>query len=147
MKKEPLVFILNGPNLSMLGVRELSRYGKQTMWDLEQLCLKEAANLGLRIDFRQTVHEGTLVEWIQESHTSAMGVILNAGGYARTSFVIPSAIRAVKTPVVEVHITNIAHRDASHPHSLLSAATRGTIFGFGLDSYVLALHALHRLYV
>jgi 3-dehydroquinate dehydratase-2 len=147
MSEKPLVFILNGPNLKMLGIREPDRYGLRTFKDLENLCEDEARALGLQIDFRQTTHEGVLVDWLHEAREKAVAVILNAGGYARTSIVLQSTVRTIRTPVIEVHLTNITTREASQPRSLLSPVARGTIFGFGLEGYCLALQAVHRVVV
>ena len=123
MTRRP-VFILNGPNLNMLGVREPHLYGTQTLADLEAFCKAEADTLGIDIDFRQSNHEGDLVDWIQESHETAAAILLNAAAYARTSMAIQSAVRAVSTPILEIHITNIYTKESYRPKSLLSCRRR-----------------------
>ncbi len=138
----PLVLVLNGPNLNMLGVREPALNGTQTLADLEALCAKEAERLGIEVDCRQTNHEGFLVDWIQESHDTAMGVVLNAGAYARTSLAIHTAVTCVSTPVIEVHITNIYRKESYRPPSYLSHVASGIICGLGLDVYRLGLQAV-----
>lgn len=142
---KPLVFVLNGPNLNMLGVRQPELYGNQTLTDVEQLCRDEADRLGIDVDCRQTNHEGYLVDWIQESHGKAIGVVINAGAYARTSLAIHSAVTSVSTPVIEVHITNIYTKESYRPPSYLSHVARGIICGLGLDVYRLGLQAVCHL--
>ncbi len=137
----PLVFILNGPNLNMLGVREPHLYGTDTLADLDAFCAAEAEKLGLAVDCRQSNHEGDLVDWIQESHGRAAAILLNAAAYARTSMAIQSAVRAVSTPVLEIHITNIYTKESYRPRSLLSFVAVGIISGFGFDSYRIGLQA------
>lgn len=144
MTRRP-VFILNGPNLNMLGVREPHLYGTQTLADLEAFCKAEADTLGLDIDFRQSNHEGDLVDWIQESHETAAAILLNAAAYARTSMAIQSAVRAVSTPILEIHITNIYTKESYRPKSLLSYVADGIICGFGFDTYRLGLMAVDRM--
>jgi 3-dehydroquinate dehydratase-2 len=141
----PLVFILNGPNLNMLGIREPELYGTRTLEDVHTICAKTARELGLDIDFRQTNHEGVLIDWIHESHEKAAGVVLNAAALARTSLSLHDAVKAVKTPVIEVHITNIYSKASYRPPSYLSRVAHGVICGFGLDVYPLGLRALHDL--
>ncbi len=130
---KPLIYILNGPNLNMLGTREPEIYGTRTLADLERLCSEEARKLQVEIDFRQTNHEGYLVDWVQESNGRAIGVVLNAGAYARTSLALHDAVKAVSTPVIEVHIGNIYNKEAYRPPSVLSHVARGIICGLGLD--------------
>ena len=144
MTRRP-VFILNGPNLNMLGVREPHLYGTQTLADLEAFCKAEADTLGLDIDFRQSNHEGDLADWIQESHETAAAILLNAAAYARTSMAIQSAVRAVSTPILEIHITNIYTKESYRPKSLLSYVADGIICGFGFDTYRLGLMAVDRM--
>lgn len=141
----PLVFILNGPNLNMLGVREPHLYGTQTLADLDSFCANEAEKLGLAVDCRQSNHEGDLVDWIQESHGKADAILLNAAAYARTSMAIQSAVRAVSTPIIEIHITNIYTKEAYRPRSLLSYVAKGIICGFGFDTYRIGLQAVHHM--
>jgi len=143
----PLIFVLNGPNLNMLGVRDPARYGTATLADVEALCRTEAAALGIDIDFRQSNHEGVLVDWVQEAHGKAAGIALNAGAYARTSLALHDAVQAIGPPVVEIHIANFFNKEAYRPPSYLSPVAAGFIAGFGIDVYPLALRALHRLVV
>ena len=137
-----VVYVLNGPNLNLLGVRDPSVYGHDTLADVEERCLARAASLGLEIDFRQSNHEGQLVDWIQEARESADGIIINAGAYTHTSIAILDALRACELPIVEVHLSNIFSREPYRHHSYISAVARGMICGFGAQSYVLALDAI-----
>lgn len=136
------VFILNGPNLNMLGKREPSVYGAATLADIEALCRHEADRLGLAVDFRQTNHEGTLVDWIQEAGEAASGIVLNPGAYTHTSIALHDAIRSIAVPVVEVHLSNIFAREAFRHHSYVSPVASGVLCGFGATGYGLALAAL-----
>ena len=138
-----LVFVLNGPNLNMLGVREPELYGTHTLDDVRELCLAEGHRLHLDIDFRQTNHEGVLIDWVHESHGKAAGIVLNAAALARTSLILHDAVKAVKTPVIEVHITNSYGRASYRPPSYLSRVAHGVITGFGIHVYPMALRALH----
>lgn len=137
-----IVFVLNGPNLNALGKREPGIYGGQTLADIEALCRAEGEKLGLAIDFRQSNHEGDLVDWIHEAGDIAAGVAINAGAYTHTSIALHDAIRAVKTPVVELHLSNVHAREDFRHKSMIAPAVKGVICGFGAQSYVLALHAL-----
>jgi 3-dehydroquinate dehydratase-2 len=137
------VFVLNGPNLNMLGRREPGLYGARTLADLEADCRAAADELGLTIDFRQSNHEGDLISWLQEAADQAAGVVLNAGAYTHTSIGIHDAIRAAQpVPVVEVHLSNIHAREAFRHVSLVSPVALGMICGFGPLGYVLALRAI-----
>ena len=136
------VFILNGPNLNLLGVREPSIYGRDTLGDIEERCTARAAALGLRIDFRQSNHEGQLVDWIQEARESADGIILNAGALTHTSVALLDALSAADLPVIEVHLSNIFRRESFRHHSYVSLAANGGIFGLGPQGYELALEAI-----
>ncbi len=137
------VFVLNGPNLNMLGRREPGLYGAKTLADLEADCRTAADELGLAIDFRQSNHEGDLISWLQEAADQAAGVVLNAGAYTHTSIGIHDAIRAAQpVPVVEVHLSNIHAREAFRHVSLVSPVAVGMICGFGPLGYVLALRAI-----
>jgi 3-dehydroquinate dehydratase-2 len=138
----PTVFILNGPNLNLLGVREPATYGYDTLADVEERCLARAAALDLAIDFRQTNHEGQLVDWIQEAREAADGIILNAGAFTHTSVAILDALNAADLPVIEVHLSNIFRRENFRHHSYVSLAARGVICGLGPQGYELALEAL-----
>ena len=141
----PTVFILNGPNLNLLGVREPSVYGHDTLADIEERCLARASALGLQIDFRQTNHEGQLVDWIQEARESADGIILNAGALTHTSVAILDALSAAGLPVIEVHLSNIFRREDFRHRSYVSLAANGVICGLGPQGYELALDAVATL--
>ncbi len=136
------VFVLNGPNLNMLGKREPGIYGGKTLSDIETLCKTHGKSLGLEIDFRQSNHEGTLVDWLHEASDASIGVAINPGAYGHTSIALHDAIRAISVPVVELHLSNIHAREEFRHHSMISAAAKGMICGFGPTSYVLALDAL-----
>ena len=141
----PTVFILNGPNLNLLGVREPATYGYDTLADVEQRCLARAAALDLTIDFRQTNHEGQLVDWIQEARESAEGIILNAGALTHTSVAVLDALFAAGLPVIEVHLSNIFRRESFRHHSYVSLAANGVICGLGAKGYELAVDAIASL--
>jgi len=141
----PTVFILNGPNLNLLGVRDPSIYGHDTLGDIEERCTARAASLGLEIDFRQTNHEGQIVDWIQEARESADGITLNAGALTHTSVAVLDALAAAELPVVEVHLSNIFRRESFRHHSFVSLAANGVICGLGAQGYELALDAMARL--
>jgi 3-dehydroquinate dehydratase II len=141
----PTVFILNGPNLNLLGVREPATYGYDTLADVEQRCLARAQALDLAIDFRQTNHEGQLVDWIHEAREAADGIILNAGALTHTSVAVLDALNAADLPIVEVHLSNIFRRESFRHHSYVSLAARGGIFGLGPQGYELALEAIAAL--
>ena len=141
----PSVYILNGPNLNLLGVRDPSVYGHDTLADIEERCLARAAALDLQIDFRQTNHEGQLVDWIQEARESADGIILNAGALTHTSVALLDALSAAELPVIEVHLSNIFRRESFRHHSYVSLAANGVICGLGAQGYELALEAVASL--
>ncbi len=140
-----LIFVLNGPNLNLLGKREPHIYGSASLGDLKAAVEKRAAALGLKVDFRQTNHEGTLIDWIQEAREKAAGLILNPGGYTHTSVAILDALKALTIPTIEVHLSNIHAREAFRRHSFVSPAATGVICGLGADGYLAALDALKRL--
>lgn len=139
-----LVFILNGPNLNLLGKREPEVYGKTTLAEIEAEARKVGAELELEIDFRQTNAEGELVDWIQEAGTAG-GLILNPGAYGHTSIALHDALRGVGVPTVEVHLSNIFARERFRRHSYVSAVAAGVITGFGPNVYSLGLNAIARL--
>ena len=136
------ILVLNGPNLNLLGVREPQTYGRETLADIEESCLERAAALDLAVDFRQSNHEGQLVDWIQEARESADGIIVNAGAYTHTSIAILDALKACELPIIELHLSNIFAREPFRQHSYISAVARGVICGFGAQGYVLALDAI-----
>ena len=136
------IFILNGPNLNLLGSREPEVYGNETLADLEQRCVRKAGELGLAIDFRQSNAEGELVTWIQEARSNGAGLIVNAGAYSHTSIAMLDALLACDVPVVEVHLSNLFTREPFRHHSYVSAAAKGVICGFGGLGYELAIQAL-----
>lgn len=136
------VFVLNGPNLNLLGKREPGIYGIATLDDIEAACKREAAQFGLTVDFRQSNHEGELVDWIQEAGEKNAYVLINPAAYSHTSIAIHDAIRSAKVTVVEVHLSNIHAREAFRHHSHVSAVAKGVICGFGAEGYLLGLRAL-----
>jgi 3-dehydroquinate dehydratase-2 len=138
----PTVWVLNGPNLNLLGEREPDTYGGDTLADIEKRCVKAAKQAGLTLVFRQTNHEGELVGWIQEARDSASGLAINAGAYTHTSVAVHDALRLLTIPIVEVHLSNIFAREEFRHHSYVSAVASGVICGFGGDSYLLAIQAL-----
>lgn len=140
----PVIHILNGPNLNLLGKREPALYGHETLADVEQACKALAADLGLEVLFAQSNHEGVIVEQIHEARQHAQGVIVNAGAYTHTSVAILDALQAFEGPVVEVHITNIHRREAFRHHSYISARADAMIAGCGTQGYLLALQYLAR---
>ncbi|MBX9795830.1 type II 3-dehydroquinate dehydratase [Sphingomonas sp.] len=139
------VFVLNGPNLNLLGLREPQIYGSDTLDDIAGMLEDRARQLGLAVDVRQSNHEGHLIDWLHESQAvGAKAVILNAGGYTHSSIALHDAVRAITTPVIEVHLSNPHAREAFRHVSHIAAAARGTIAGFGAQSYLLALEAAAR---
>jgi 3-dehydroquinate dehydratase II len=139
------VFVLNGPNLNLLGLREPAIYGAATLKDVEVRCRAHAAGLGLDIDFRQSNIEGELVTWIHEARDMASGIAINAGAYTHTSVALHDALKAADLPSVEVHLSNVHKREAFRHTSLIAPAVNGVICGFGTESYVLALTAIHSI--
>jgi 3-dehydroquinate dehydratase-2 len=136
------VLVLNGPNLNMLGTREPEIYGAQTLGDIEKLCQSTGQALGLKVDFRQSNHEGELVTWIQDARKTADAIVINPAAYSHTSVAIHDALKAAGLPVAEVHLSNIHHREAFRHHSYVSAVAYGVICGFGALGYTMALQAL-----
>ena len=139
------IFVLNGPNLNLLGTREPRIYGTQTLSDIEQTLEQRAKALKLKLDVRQSNHEGVLVDWLHEALAKASGVIVNAGGYAHTSIAIRDAVAALPIPVIEVHLSNIYGREGFRRQSMVAQVSRGSIVGFGPLGYVLALDAAAHL--
>lgn len=137
------VYVLNGPNLNLLGTREPETYGHARLADVEALCSETAAHYGLHADCRQSNSEGELIDFIHEAHTKqAAGIVLNAGGYSHTSIALHDALTAVKIPTVEVHVSNIYAREDFRHHSFIARAAFATLCGFGIDGYRLAISGL-----
>jgi 3-dehydroquinate dehydratase II len=137
------IYVLNGPNLNLLGTREPETYGRATLADVEKLCIETAAQFGLKADCRQSNHEGELIDFVHEAHANkAVGIIINAGGYSHTSIALHDALVAVKIPAVEVHISNIHAREHFRHHSFTAKAAFATLSGFGIDGYRLAISGL-----
>jgi 3-dehydroquinate dehydratase-2 len=136
------IFVLNGPNLNLLGVREPSIYGAETLADVKRRTEVRAQMLGLAVEFRQTNHEGVLVDWIQEAREKACGVIINAGAYTHTSVAILDALSAAEKPVIELHLSNVFRRESFRHHSYVSPAAQGVNCGFGPKGYELAVEAM-----
>jgi 3-dehydroquinate dehydratase II len=140
------LFVLNGPNLNLLGSREPEIYGRETVDDIASAMTGHAAALGLELDIRQSNHEGHLIDWLHEAAASgAAAVILNAGGYTHTSVALRDAVAAISVPVIEVHLSNPASRESFRRRSLIAPVAKGIIQGFGAHSYILALDAAARL--
>lgn len=139
------ILILNGPNLNMLGQREPGIYGHRTLDDIRALCEARARGHGFTVDFRQSNREGELVDWIQQARESHAGIVVNAGGYTHTSIAIMDALNVVNLPAVEVHLSNIHRREPFRHRSYVALAARGSICGFGVHGYALALDAMRTL--
>ena len=143
----PKILVLNGPNLNLLGTREPAVYGSATIADVEQACREAARPHGLEIDFRQSNHEGELIDWLHEAgraRDETLGVVLNAGAYTHTSVALHDAIKAIAMPVIEVHLSNVHAREPFRHHSYLSPACAGIVVGFGVAGYALAIDGLAR---
>ncbi|MDR6145903.1 3-dehydroquinate dehydratase-2 [Sphingomonas sp. SORGH_AS870] len=139
------VYVLNGPNLNLLGLREPHIYGHDTLDDIAGMLEDRARELDLAIDMRQSNHEGHLIDWLHEAQAyEAKAVLLNAGGFTHTSIAIHDAIKSVTTPVIEVHLSNPHAREPFRHESFIGRAAKGTIAGFGAQSYLLALEAAAR---
>lgn len=141
------VLVLNGPNLNLLGTREPGVYGSQTLADVEALCRKVGVDLGVDIDFRQSNHEGQLIDWIQEAGREVkagtmIGAVFNPGAYTHTSVALHDAIKGIDLPLVELHISNVHAREAFRHHSYISPAAVGVMMGFGVQGYEWAIRAL-----
>jgi 3-dehydroquinate dehydratase-2 len=142
MAEAPTIYVLNGPNLNLLGTREPEIYGDETLDDIAGQVEDAAREAGVQIDFRQSNHEGHLVDWLHEANAEgAKAVLLNAGALTHTSLALYDAIRSIRVPVIEVHISNPAAREEFRRHSYVGMAAKGCIAGFGANSYLLALKA------
>jgi 3-dehydroquinate dehydratase II len=141
------IYILNGPNLNLLGTREPEIYGKTTLADIELMCQDFGGSHALVVKFLQTNHEGQLVDWIQEAAQKAQGLLINAAAYSHTSIAIRDALSTCQIPVVEVHLSNIYRREPFRHLSYVSQVATGMICGFGADGYLLGLRALATLLV
>ena len=139
------IFVLNGPNLNLLGTREPRIYGTQTLADISVMLEQRAKALKLKLDIRQSNHEGVLVDWLQEALAKASAVLINGGAYAHTSVAIRDAVAALSIPVIEVHMSNVYAREHFRRQSMIAQVARGSIVGFGALSYVLALDAAAHL--
>ena len=146
MAKNKLVYVLNGPNLNLLGMREPEIYGSDTLDDIAGMLEDRARDLGLDVDVRQSNHEGHLVDWLHEAQAEgALAVLLNAGAHTHTSIALYDAIKSIRTPVIEVHLSNPHAREAFRHKSFVGMAAKCTIAGFGARSYLLALEAAAQL--
>lgn len=138
----PTIYLLNGPNLNLLGQREPHIYGHDTLADIERRCREKAATLGLELVFRQSNHEGELVDWIHQARTAAAAVIINAGAYTHTSVALLDALKSFDGPVIELHLSNPHRREPFRHRSYIAYAATGVIAGFGAGGYELALDAV-----
>jgi 3-dehydroquinate dehydratase-2 len=139
------IFILNGPNLNLLGTREPEIYGSTTLAEVEKQCAARAKALGVTISFRQTNHEGQLVDWIQEAIHGASGIIINSAAYTHTSVAILDALKNVPSPIIELHISNPHKREHFRHRSFVTPAATATICGLGVNGYPLAIEAMVQL--
>lgn len=146
MAKAPTIYVLNGPNLNLLGTREPDIYGAETLDDIAGQLEDRARELGVEVEIRQSNHEGHLIDWLHEAQAEgARAVILNAAGFTHSSVALHDAVKAITTPVIEVHLSNPQARESFRRRSLIASAARGSIAGFGALSYLLALDAAARL--
>jgi 3-dehydroquinate dehydratase II len=146
MARPPIIYVLNGPNLNLLGTREPEIYGSDTLDEIAGRLEDRARELGVEVEIRQSNHEGHLIDWLHEARAEgAKAVILNAAGFTHSSVALLDAVKAISTPVIEVHLSNPQARESFRRRSLIAPAARGTIAGFGPLSYLLALDAAARL--
>jgi 3-dehydroquinate dehydratase II len=145
LAKSPLILVVNGPNLNMLGTRQPEIYGRERLADIEKSCSAHAKKLGLGIDFRQSNIEGELVTWLQQARGRAAGIVINPGAYGHTSVALLDSLLATELPVIEVHLSNIHQRESFRHATFTSRAAKGVICGLGAHGYVLAIDALAKL--
>ena len=138
------IIILNGPNLNLLGERETNQYGNFTLKDIQKKCNEFARQNNIKLSLFQSNIEGELVEEIQNSRTNHNGLIINAGGYTHTSVAIHDALKILKIPIIELHISNIYNREEFRHKSLISKVAKGVICGFGAEGYIMSLHAMNK---
>lgn len=136
------IWVLNGPNLDLLGVREPEVYGRTTLAEVEEMCRKKAAELGIEVDFRQTNHEGQLIDWLHEAREDAAGVVLNPAALTHYSYALREAVAGIGLPVIELHISNIYAREEWRAHSVISGVAKAVITGLGVKGYEVALEAM-----
>ena len=141
----PIILVLNGPNLNLLGTREPAIYGRETLGDIESACRRHGRLHGLAIEFRQSNHEGELIDWIQEAKSRAAGIVINPAGLGHTSVAIHDALKAVGLPAIEVHLSNIFAREPWRHHTYTSSVAKGVICGLGGQGYILALDAMRQI--
>lgn len=141
----PIILILNGPNLNLLGTREPATYGHETLADLSRLCADTAEALGLAIEFRQTNHEAELIDWIHKARGRCAGIVINPAAWTHTSVAIRDALVACELPVIEVHLSNVHKRETFRHHSFVSPIALGVICGLGSGGYRAALQQFSRL--
>ena len=146
----PSVLVLNGPNLNLLGTRKPEVYGTTSLADVEEMCREAAGKLGLDLDFRQSNHEGQLIDWLHECGRAVkagecIGAVYNPGAHTHTSVALHDAIEGAEVPVIECHISNVHKREEFRHHSFISPVASGIVVGFGVHGYVLAIQGLHRL--
>lgn len=135
------IHVLSGPNLNLLGTREPEIYGKDTLDDVRARCEARAATRGVEVVFRQSNHEGVLIDWVQEARESASALIINPAGYGHTSIALLDALKTLSIPVIECHLSNPAAREEFRRHTFVSLAATGIVSGFGAASYELAIEA------
>ncbi|GAB5387921.1 MAG: type II 3-dehydroquinate dehydratase [Alphaproteobacteria bacterium] len=142
MSSDPLITIINGPNLNMLGQREPEIYGATTLPQIERMCSRHAAEMGLEIEFKQSNHEGALIDWLHDARENADGIIINAGAYTHTSIAVMDALKLTDLPVIELHLSNTHARESFRHHSYIAPVATGIIQGFGPAGYRLAIDAM-----
>ena len=141
----PVIFVLNGPNLNLLGKRQPDIYGSETLADVEADCRRVAGEIGLAVDFRQTNAESELIDWIHEARDKAAGIVINPAAFTHTSVAVRDALAACECPILEVHISNIHRREEFRHHSFVSGVVTGVVCGFGTQGYGFALQRIGQL--